>query len=765
MSDNLPGSADRDQRLEEVLLAYLEAAQAGWAPERRQLLAAYPDLRSELEEFFASHDAVERRAAPLRAAKEVGPGGGGSSTGLLVRPGDASPGAEAALGQLGDFRLLREIGRGGMGTVYEALQISLDRRVALKVLPFAAALDARQLQRFKKEAQAAAHLHHTNIVPVYAVGAERGVHFYAMQLIEGQNLAALIQELRGQAAPSPSRGSPSSSGAGPAGPQRDPIAAGAVSAVTRPVLWDQLTTQRSGGQPEFFRTVVRLVMQAAEALDYAHGMSVVHRDIKPANLLVDERGNLWITDFGLAQFHADVGLTGTGDLLGTLRYMSPEQAAGRRTMIDQRTDIYSLGATLYELLARRPLHDGTDRATLLHQILHDEPRPPRSVDRSIPVELETIILKAVAKEPEERYATAGELAADLRRFLEDRPVLARRPSFREQAWKWARRHRSLVTSLVGALLVSVAVLAAATVLVAGAYERERRKAFEAAEQRARADEERTRAEEERQRAEKNFTQAWEAVDRFAQIAAEELAGDPGMDALRRRLLEVALAYYRDFTEHRRSDDPSAREKLEISRAKVEAIIGELTTLMGAGRYSLLHHEEVQDELGLARDQREALARIRERWHKLFREADPEKKEQRRLALAQSQEQEVGKLLTSRQLRRFHQIALQDLGPNAFSDPDVVEVLQLTLEQRKQIRTCQEQARCPPGPPDARRREQLEDVKRRAREKIVSLLTPDQKRQWQELVGKPFAFKPPPGRPPGERRGEPKKDAIPPEIES
>src|SRR5262249_20722288 len=223
------------------------------------------------------------------------------------------------------------------------------------------------------------------------------------------------------------------------GPYPDLPPPAVATPATRPVLWDQLTTQRSGGHPEFYRTVVRLVLQAAEALEYAHAMGVVHRDIKPANLLVDDRGNLWITDFGLAQFHADAGLTGTGDLLGTLRYMSPEQASGQRTRIDHRTDVYSLGATIYELLARRPLHDGADRATLLHQILHEEARPLRALDRSVPAELETILLKAVAKDPDERYATAGDLAADLRRFLEDRPILARRPSLWEQTRKWARR--------------------------------------------------------------------------------------------------------------------------------------------------------------------------------------------------------------------------------------------------------------------------------------------------------------------------------------
>jgi serine/threonine protein kinase len=669
-----------------------------------------------------------------------------------------------AVGQLGDFRLLREIGRGGMGTVYEAVQISLDRRVALKVLPFAAALDAKQLQRFKKEAQAAAHLHHTNIVPVHAVGAERGVHFYAMQLIEGQNLSALIDELRDPAVVHRSASAHLPRGAS-TGPYPDAPPAPVETPGTRPALGDQLTTQHSGGRREFFRAVARLVLQAAEALEYAHTMGVVHRDVKPANLLVDERGNLWITDFGLAQFHADAGLTGTGDLLGTLRYMSPEQAGGRRTLIDHRTDVYSLGATLYELLAQCPLHDGADRATLLHQILHEEPWPPRSVDPTIPAELETIILKAVAKEPEERYASARELADDLRRFLEDRPILARRPSLLEKATKWARRHRSVVASLVGVLLLSVAGLSITTVLIAGAYERERLKAAEAAEQRAQANKLRIRAEEQRVRAEKSFGQAWEAVDRFAQIAADELAGDPRLEAARRRLLEAALAYYQDFFDQR-GDDPGIQEKLEISRDKVETIIEQLTTLMGSGRYNLLHRREVQDELRIPRDRREALGRIHQRWHDLFKESerlDPEEKERKRLELAQSQEWEVRQLLTPAQLRRFHEIARQDLGPNAFSDPEVVEGLQLTGEQKKQIRALQEQARLPPGPPgppDPKRRQQMEEARRRAQEKILGLLTAEQKRQWEGLMGKPFDRKPPPfprPGPPGERHPDPKKD--------
>ena len=184
----------------------------------------------------------------------------------------------------------------------------------------------------------------------------------------------------------------------------------------------QLSTQRSVRGGGFFRTAAKLAAQAAEGLDYAHGLGIVHRDVKPANLLVDGRANVWITDFGLAQFQTQAGLTQTGDLVGTLRYMSPEQAGGQHVLVDHRTDVYALGATLYELLTLRPIFDGQDQRTLLHQILNDEPKLPRALAPAIPAELETIVLKAVAKVPTERYATARDFADDLHRYLRDEPI-------------------------------------------------------------------------------------------------------------------------------------------------------------------------------------------------------------------------------------------------------------------------------------------------------------------------------------------------------
>jgi serine/threonine protein kinase len=231
---------------------------------------------------------------------------------------------------LGDFKILRELGRGGMGVVYEAEQVSLNRRVALKVLPLAATMDPRQLERFRHEARAAGLLHHPHIVPVYGVGCERGVHYYAMQLIEGCSLAAVIEGRRG-----------SEPASGP-----EPAAAG--RAQTRPLAGPGTVPSRRAQQP--FRRVAELVSQVADALEYAHAMGVVHRDVKPANLLLDAGGNVWVTDFGLARLGESSGLTISGDLLGTLRYMSPEQALARHALVDHRTDVYSLGATLYELL-------------------------------------------------------------------------------------------------------------------------------------------------------------------------------------------------------------------------------------------------------------------------------------------------------------------------------------------------------------------------------------------------------------------------------
>jgi len=413
----------------------------GEAVDLEACVRLHPGLEGQLRGLFP---ALEMMAALARSAGRARPGSGQGPT----TPAGDDPRLES--GVLGDYRIVREAGRGGMGIVFEAWQVSLGRRVALKILPLAASADPRHLRRFRLEAQAAGHLHHPHIVPVHAVGSERGVHYYAMQFIEGRSLADLARDLR--------RG-PASTDV-----EDDPRPAGRPTTLTRPATPGPAAPPPSGPAPPppmafvtSSREVARLGVQAAEALEHAHGLGIVHRDIKPANLLIQPDGHLWVADFGLARFGAEDDLTRTGDLLGTLRYMSPEQATARRVAVDHRTDIYSLGATLYELLAGRPAFDGHDRQELLRRIAQEDPAPPRRADPSIPRDLETAVLKAMAKEPEGRYATAGEMADDLRRFLADEPVRARRPAAPERAARWARRHRVALTSAAAALVLALGV--------------------------------------------------------------------------------------------------------------------------------------------------------------------------------------------------------------------------------------------------------------------------------------------------------------------
>jgi eukaryotic-like serine/threonine-protein kinase len=472
-----------DPRVVRALEEYAAAAAAGKKPNRQEFEGRYPEIAAALAECLDGLEFVQAAAPQLAhpAGRTAGRTAGRSGLAEFW-PADA----------LGDYRIVREVGRGGMGVVYEVMQLSLGRRVALKVLPFASALDAKQLQRFKNEAQAAAQLHHQNIVPVYGVGSERGVHYYAMQFIDGQTLSALIVELRflagmtreepiaetfalaslagevvsGRWAPS-SRGlRPSEDGLPrPSVPKSDHATAWeghppASSAETTHQTVAAASTERSTRSPAYFRTVANLGVQAAEALEHAHAAGVVHRDVKPANLLLDSRGHLWVTDFGLAHCQSQAGLTMTGDLMGTLRYMSPEQALAQRVLLDHRTDIYSLGATLYELLTLAPVFDGRDRQELLRQIAGEEPRRPRAWNDAIPSELETIVLKAMEKNPIERYATAQDLADDLGRYLKDEPIRAKRPTVVHKVRKWTRRHIAVVrtaTAMLALLLVTVTV--------------------------------------------------------------------------------------------------------------------------------------------------------------------------------------------------------------------------------------------------------------------------------------------------------------------
>jgi serine/threonine protein kinase len=571
-SGNDRASNDRDERISQAIGEFLAAIESGDA-DRSALLTKYRDVAQELAGCLEALDFMNAVAPQLAAADAAVMCGSPD----LAHPASNIQLPASNIGVLGDFRILREIGRGGMGVVYEAEQLSIGRRVALKVLPFAAMLDRQQLNRFKNEARAAGTLDHPNIVAIHSVGCERGVHYYAMQLIEGQSLAQVVEQLRRQndvgcsmldvgsrhastiQHPASNIDSALRGSHDPAHPASN-IQHPTSIIETQPIA--ALSTLPDFDSRDYFRTIVQLGIQAAEALDHAHQNGILHRDIKPANLLVDDAGKLWITDFGLARMEQDAGMTMTGDILGTLRYMSPEQALAKRVVVDHRSDIYSLGVTLYELLTLQPAFTGDDRQELLRQIAFEEPRPPRQFIARIPPDLETIVLKAIEKNPADRYATAQQLAEELQRYLHDQPIKAKQPSLYGRARKWSRRHKALVASVslsaAAIALFSLVVLAVSNMRVT----RERN-------EKAAALEDRTAALE---RAERNFQMVLSVIDRsLERVGDETLADVPQMEQLRKKLLADSLEFYEKLLSDN-SNDPLVRFATARVYARVATII-------------------------------------------------------------------------------------------------------------------------------------------------------------------------------------------------
>ncbi len=355
------------------------------------------------------------------------------------------------------YDILGVLGQGGMGIVYHARQRKLNRTVALKVLPaIVGSASPSAVGRFRREATAAARLHHTNIVPIYDFGESHDAYYYAMELIEGQPLNILISRFAELHAPS---ASPTQlltvmhramTDDGERAVSESGISSGRMSS-------SQAGSSSAGHGKPYYQQVARWMADAADALHYAHGEGIVHRDIKPANLILSDDGRIMIADFGLAKSDEDVSVTMTGTLLGTLRYMSPEQAMARRVRIDHRTDIYSLGVTLYELLCFQPAYPGSDEKQILSDIITRDSIPPRKLVSEVPQELEIICQKAMEKSPDARYATAGALVDDLRRFMQDLPIHARKPSVAMRLTKFARRRPAHLTATVAIVLLSIAV--------------------------------------------------------------------------------------------------------------------------------------------------------------------------------------------------------------------------------------------------------------------------------------------------------------------
>ena len=420
-------SADHDA-IDALADEFIERLRRGEQPTIGEYARKHPQHADEIRELFPTIASMER----------------------LKFDNDRTASGKATLGpikieQLGDFQIVRELGRGGMGVVFEAVEQSLQRHVAVKVLPQHALIDAKQLRRFEREARAAAGLHHTNIVPIFGVGAQDNLHYYVMQLVQGVSLDRVIEHLHQLKAAN----------------QRPTMLA--IDGLSIPFADAADSDNASLNDAQFATAIAKLGRQAAEALAYAHSRGIIHRDIKPANLILDEKGVLWITDFGVATILHSQTQTVSGQLTGTLRYMPPERFRESNDADSQPElgDVYSLGLTLYELLADQPAYAQTDRTQLLYALTHQAIKPLRLIKSAIPRDLETIVLKASAREPGHRYQTAAQLADDLGRFIENRPITARRVSAVEQAWRWCRRNPVVasLTAAVLALVLAVAVVA------------------------------------------------------------------------------------------------------------------------------------------------------------------------------------------------------------------------------------------------------------------------------------------------------------------
>jgi WD40 repeat protein/serine/threonine protein kinase len=582
MSDADPSSADPFGPIAEE---FVEAYRQGKRPSVEEFARRYPEQADDIRAMLPALVLMEQaRSAADSPAQQR----------------QARVSAAAPLQQLGDYQILREIGRGGMGVVYEAQQLSLARHVAIKVLPSHALLDPRQLGRFQREARSAARLHHTNIVPVFGVGEQDGLHYYVMQFIQGLGLDTVLEELRrlrqprgkqaptpAEAPPRPTAGQPDVSAAdvahilltgkysrpgpsgalttglaepaveAPPGAARPPARAADSSATIHLPGQSDSSTLSDSGRP-YWQSVARVGMQVADALAHAAGQGVLHRDIKPSNLLLDETGNVWVTDFGLAKADTDGdNLTHTGDVVGTLRYMAPERFGGGG---DVRIDVYSLGLTLYELLALRPAFDEADRNKLVKQVMHDEPVRPRKVNPGVPRDLETVVLKAIARDPAHRYQSPAEMAEDLKRFVEDRPVRARRASGAEQVWRWCRRNPLVAGSLAGV----VGIFVTAFVLVSWSYFRAEDARKEEAGQRRAADD----ARDDAQRKEK--AERWERYRAIISGAASALQLN-NATAVRRSLDDAPIEYRGWEWRHFDSQTDNARSVLRGHQGGVDVV--------------------------------------------------------------------------------------------------------------------------------------------------------------------------------------------------
>jgi len=502
--------AEKEDRFEEVILSYLQAADAGQTPQPELLLARHPELTEELKRFFADQSRLYPFLGPLKALAPTSP--------------------DVELRSFGDYEVLEKMAHGGMGVVWKARQLSLNRLVALKMIRNRQLADAGDVQRFRTEAENAARLDHPHIVPIYEVGEWRPdrdsppVPFFCMKLIEGGSLAGHLTSFR-----------------------NDPAAA------------------------------VRLLIPVARAIQHAHQHAILHRDLKPSNILLDAAGRPHVTDFGLARrLDTDSDLTTSGAIVGTPSYMAPEQSAGAKRTLTTATDVYGLGAILYALLTGQPPFKGDTPLDTVKLVVEKEPEPPRRLNPHVDRDLETICLKCLEKEPSRRYGSAEALAEDLDRYLDGKTILARPVRWWERVWKWARRRPA------AAALCAVSTLALAALITGGVlYERWLQDALNQAETNAET------ARRQGQRSEASYRAAREALDRCVKTVADDPRLQRGaLEDLRRAVREAEKAFYETFVDLQ-GDDPS----FQVDRIMAYQQLAFVSQELGSKEEALAHYRK------------------------------------------------------------------------------------------------------------------------------------------------------------------------------
>ena len=669
-------NTERDP-LEVLAAEFMERLRRGERPSAEDYAARHPELAAGIRELFPTIAVTER----LKARQERSSGGRATLGG-------------ARLERLGDFRIIREIGRGGMGVVFEAEQESLGRRVAVKVLPRQVLLDEKHLKRFQREARIAANLHHTNIVEVFGVGEQEGFHYYVMQYIEGVGLDTVLPLLAKVAR---------TDGSTPPQSAIAPETTAGSEAVTGQVAVRQLLGGEAGVAPDgrlgphYWQSVARIGLQAADALSYAHSQGTLHRDIKPANLLLDTQGTVWLADFGLAKAAQSEDLSLSSDVVGTLRYMAPEQFQGQT---DHQSDIYSLGLTLYELLTLRSAYEETDQSRLIQRITAGPPPAPSSANWEIPRDLETIILKAISHEASQRYPSAEALADDLRCFLEDRPIHARRVGPVERLGRWGRRNKALATLAGVTLLLLVLVAVVSSV----GYVRTKRALDGEATERAKA--------------EANANLAIEALDRtFARLypTRNAVRAQPAMEGVRGEIIDV----------------PSAPILSKETAALLEEMLpfyDRLAQQTGNGDDLRFRTAEANRRVGAIRQRLGKSAEAVKDYQRavaLFRELSARSSTNLNLTLKMAQiDNELGRLFTSQrqaaEARQSHLAALALLQPEA-ARPSASPAVRFELARTCFFLGLRERPLPTAGPPERGGPGQVSDDHRDSLAKAVALL--------------------------------------------